>query len=81
MSKMNKTINLYEARKNGTFQVASIPNVGLLQSIGLRTGSKVAVQHRFGLGGPVLLRVEDSFAVAIGKDVAKQISVREVVAP
>jgi len=75
---MTDMMNLYEAKKSGVFHVVSVPNVGLLQNLGLRVGTKVAVQSRYALGGPVLLRVEDSFAVAVGKDIATQIAVREV---
>ncbi|MCL2616693.1 MAG: ferrous iron transport protein A [Defluviitaleaceae bacterium] len=71
-------INLYEAKTSGTFQVVSVPNIGLLQNLGLRVGTSILVQNRYALGGPVLLRVEDSFAVAIGKDIATQIAVKEV---
>ena len=75
---MAEILNLYGVNKNKTFQVESIPEIGLLQNLGLRTGTKVVVQTRYALGGPVLLRVEDSFSVAIGKDIATQISVKEV---
>ena len=71
-------INLYEAKKNGSFTVASVPNIGLLQSLGLRVNTQVTVQGRYAFGGPVLLRVEDAFAVAIGKDFATQIAVKEL---
>ena len=76
---MSRTMNLYEAKKNGIFQVTSVPNIGLLENLGLRNGTRVVVQSRYALGGPVLLRVENAFAVAIGKDIATQISVREVI--
>ena len=72
--------NLYEAKKDTTFQVASVPNIGLLKNLGLRVGTQVKMQSRYAFGGPVLLRVEDTFAVAIGKDIATQIAVREVAA-
>ena len=74
----SQVINLYEAKKHNVFQVASVPNVGLLQSMGLRVGTKVAVQNRYALGGPVLLKVESTYSVAIGKDIATQIAVKEV---
>ncbi|MCL2840280.1 MAG: ferrous iron transport protein A [Defluviitaleaceae bacterium] len=77
---MTGIINLYEAGKNEAFYVVSIPNIGLLESLGLRLGTKVAIQTRYMLGGPVLLCVEDSFLVAIGKDIATQIAVKEVTA-
>jgi len=71
-------VNLYEAKKNNTFQIAFVPNIGLLQNLGIRIGTQVVVQSRYALGGPVLLRIEDTFAVAIGKDIATQIAVKEV---
>ncbi|MCL2376543.1 MAG: ferrous iron transport protein A [Defluviitaleaceae bacterium] len=76
---MSKIINLYEAKKNGVFQVTSVPDIGLLENLGLRNGTKVVVESRYALGGPVLLRIENTFAVAIGKDIATQIAVKEVV--
>jgi len=71
-------INLYEAKKNQVFQVVSTPDIGLLENLGLRNGTRVVVESRYALGGPVLLRVENAFAIAIGKDIAIQISVEEV---
>ena len=68
-------MNLYSADKGGVFQVTKLPNVGLLENIGLRKGTKVSVEHRYALGGPVLLNIEDSFSVAVGKDIATQITV------
>jgi len=72
------TTNLYEARKDGSFRVASVPEIGLLESLGLRAGVLVTVRNRYALGGPVLLRVEGAYFVALGKDVARQIAVREL---
>ena len=76
---MKLITNLYDAKRNSSFKVASVPNIGLLQSLGLRAGTMVKVQNRYSLGGPVLLRVEDTYSVAIGKDIATQIAVEEVV--
>jgi len=75
----NKTSNLYEARKKGTFKVVSVPDIGLLKSLGLHTGTKVTLQNRYIFGGPVLLRVEDAYSIALGKDIAKQITAQEVI--
>jgi len=55
-----------------------VPDIGLLQSLGVRAGTQVTVQNRYALGGPVLLRVEGTFSVAVGKDIARQIAVREL---
>ncbi|MCL1878319.1 MAG: ferrous iron transport protein A [Defluviitaleaceae bacterium] len=71
------TVNLYEARPRNALRVASVPDIGLLQGIGLRVGTRVVVQNRYTFGGPVVLKVEDAFCVAIGKDVATQIAVTE----
>ena len=72
--KINNGINLYEAAKKGEFTVTSVPDIGLLESLGIRVGSKITVQNRYILGGPVLLRVEGAYSVALGKDIAKQIN-------
>ena len=78
---ISAAMSLYEAKKNSCFQVESMPEIGLLKNIGLRVGAMVTIQNRYALGGPVLLRVEDAFVVALGKDIATQIAVREVAAP
>ncbi|MCL2055527.1 MAG: ferrous iron transport protein A [Oscillospiraceae bacterium] len=70
-----KAINLYEAKKRGRLFVSSVPNVKLLENMGVRAGTQVTVQNRYAFGGPVLLRVEDAYSIALGKDLAKQISV------
>jgi Fe2+ transport system protein FeoA len=70
-----KVINLYKAGKSGFFQVISAPKAGLLENLGLRTGTKVEIKNRYALGGPVLLKVEDAYSLAIGKDIAEFIQV------
>jgi len=72
---MTEAVILYKANKNMFFQVTSVPDIGLLQNLGVRVGTKVKVQHRYALGGPVLLNIDDSFSVALGKDIATQITV------
>jgi len=72
------TLNLYNAKKNDKLMLISAPDICLLNSLGLRAGTKVTVQNRYALGGPVLLRVEDTYSVAIGKDIAKQIGVTSI---
>ena len=73
-------ISLYEAKSKGTFEVASIPQIRLLESMGLRIGTQITIQNRYALGGPVLLRIEGAYDLALGKDIAQQIAVRETVA-
>ena len=69
------TMNLYEAANSHDLQIETVPQIHLLTSLGLKQGTKVKIQNRYRLGGPILLRVEDAFAVALGKDVATQITV------
>ncbi|MCL2224492.1 MAG: ferrous iron transport protein A [Defluviitaleaceae bacterium] len=68
-------MSLYSADKNNVYQVMSVPEIGLLKNLGVREGTKVAIQQKYALGGPVLLNIEDSFLVAIGKDIATKITV------
>lgn len=70
--------SLYEAKKNSNHQVVEAPDVCQLGNLGIRTGTKVMVQSRYAFGGPVLLRVDDTYTVAVGKDVAKDIQVVDV---
>jgi len=72
--------NLYEIKNNAAFEVTSIPNIVLLENMGLRAGTQVTVQNRYGFGGPVLIRVDGTYSIAVGKDIATQITVREVAA-
>ena len=71
-------ISLYNAKKQGVFEVMTLPAISMLGNLGLRPGTHVTVKGRYALGGPVLLRVENAFVVAIGKDIATQIAVKEV---
>ena len=70
-------MSLYEAKNNNTYRVTSTPNIGLLESLGVRTGTQITVQNRYSFGGPILLRIEDACSVALGKVIAKQITVEE----
>ena len=75
----NQPVSLYKAKKLGTFKVDSVPQIQLLENMGLRVGAQVTVQDRYGLDGPVLLRVEGAYELALGKDIAQQIAVKEIV--
>jgi len=52
-----------------------VPDVQLLANLGIGVGTQVAVHNRYALGGPVLLRVDGVYYVAIGKEFAKRIEV------
>ena len=70
-------MNLYETKNNTTYNVTSVPKIGLLESLGVRAGTQITVQNRYSFGGPILLRIEDACSVALGKVIAKQITVEE----
>ncbi|MCL2170524.1 MAG: ferrous iron transport protein A [Defluviitaleaceae bacterium] len=72
--------NLYDIGRDCELLIEDLPKIGLLEGLGLRVGTRVAVRQRYGLGGPVLLRVEDAFSVAIGKDIASRIVVKKLAA-
>jgi len=71
-------MNLYEANKMIALTVKYVPEVGLLENIGIRVGTSLKIKHRYALGGPVLLRIEDAYTVAVGKEIALEIEVVEV---
>ena len=73
-------LSLYEAKEKVSLKVASLPQISLLENMGLRPGTQLSVQIRYALGGPVLLRVEDAYDLALGKDIARQIAVQETAA-
>jgi len=74
---LSNDFNLYKAKENTTFTVASVPNIGLLENLGVREGTRISLQNRYAFGGPIVLRVENAYCVALGKDVASLITVRE----
>ena len=69
--------SLYTADKSIGLQVISVPNISLLENMGLRSGTKITIQNRYAFGGPVLLRVEGAYSIALGKDIATQIGVKK----
>ena len=69
--------NLYEATIHKALEVVSVPSIGLLKNLGIRCGVNIVVENRYSFGGPVLLKVEGAYSVAIGKDIATQIAVKE----
>jgi Fe2+ transport system protein FeoA len=67
--------NLYSAEKSRPLQVTHVPNIKMLENIGVRCGTSLTVQTRYGMGGPVLIHIENAYNVALGKDIAVQIGV------
>jgi Fe2+ transport system protein FeoA len=72
-------INLYKADRKSELVVINVPDIALLKSLGIRFGTHVRLLYRYCFGGAVVLRIEDAYTVALGKDVAVQVGVEEVV--
>lgn len=68
--------SIYEVQNNKSYIIEEIPDVKLLQSLGIRKNAKVFKKLSYKLGGPVVLAVDMS-EIALGKDVAEKILVRE----
>ncbi|QUH24826.1 FeoA family protein [Serpentinicella alkaliphila] len=68
---------LYKLKTNSKCIIEKLPMGGLLTSLGVREGIVVSVKSKQPLGGPIVidLGLRD---IAIAKDVAEHIQVKEV---
>lgn len=57
--------------------IEKLPSNHLLKSLGVREGITVSVMSRQPLGGPIVIQIGKR-SIAIARDVAEQIVVREV---
>lgn len=69
--------NLYNVKNGKHYIILRVPDINLLSSIGLFRGAEILKEHTYGLGGPVSLSLSTR-KIAIGKDIAKEIIVKEV---
>ncbi|MGI6168712.1 MAG: FeoA family protein [Christensenellales bacterium] len=69
--------NLYRAPENKTYTVCSVPELGILASLGIYPGTVLRKTKKYHLGGPVLITLATR-QLALGKDIAKDILVTEV---
>ena len=70
-------LNLYEATCNASYELISVPGIALLRSMGIINKLTVYKKYRYAFGGPVILMIDHS-QVAVGKEIASQIQVKEV---
>ena len=70
-------INLYDTLNGNVYSVVDMPKENTLESIGVFPGAHVKVDSHYNFGGPVAISL-GSRNVAIGKALAKQILVKEV---
>lgn len=73
---MNQMLSLYTAPENRRYTVSDVPDVKILHSLGFFPGTAVYKKKRFKLGGPVLINLATR-EIALGKDIAKAIVVKE----
>lgn len=69
---------LYTSKSDESFIITEVPQVNLLNSLGIFVGAKIKKKRTYKFGGPILI---DIFGreVAIGKEIAEQIKVKECV--
>lgn len=69
--------NLYNAQPGKEYTILATPDYRLLSSIGLFSGARVRVESKYAFGGPVSISLSTK-KIAVGKDLATRIDVREV---
>ena len=70
-------MNLSKVESNKVYKIISIPDVDMLESIGIRAGDTVIKKLTYPLGGPTIVEI-DNREVAIGNKVAIRVAVEEV---
>lgn len=68
--------SIYEVKNNKVYVIQDVPDIKLLNSLGIRKNVRVLKKHSYRLGGPVVIKVDTS-EIALGKDIAEKILVRE----
>ncbi|AOY75824.1 FeoA family protein [Clostridium formicaceticum] len=68
---------LYHLQKNNRCMIEKLPVNHLLKSLGVREGMTVSVMSRQPMGGPIVIGIGKR-SIAIARDVAEQIFVKEV---
>jgi Fe2+ transport system protein FeoA len=68
--------DLYAAPEGRRYRVVSVPDVKILRSLGIFPGAVVFKKKRYRLGGPALILIATR-EIALGKDVARAIVVKE----
>lgn len=69
-------MELYNCTNDETYQVIAVPDMALLNNLGVFVGAKILKKTTYKMGGPVLVLI-NSREVAIGKDLATKIQVEK----
>lgn len=67
-------MNLYTSENNHTYRVLDIPQVAMLNTLGVFKGGLLIKKATYKFGGPALVEISGR-EVAIGKDIALNIEV------
>lgn len=71
-------MSLYSLKNNSIALIEKMPIVPLLTSMGVREGIKISVVTKQPMGGPIVVQIGRR-SIAIGKDVAEQILIKEAI--
>src|SRR5690554_6441630 len=74
--RMGQKHSLYTVPDNSCYTVSDVPDVKILNSLGVYPGTVVFKKKRYRRGGPVLVNLATR-EIALGKDLASQILVKE----
>lgn len=69
---------LTKCKKFSIYKIQALPDIHLLKVLGIRKGISLQIQSKQPLGGPIVVKIKDR-NIAIAKDVARNILVKEVV--
>lgn len=67
---------LYSAPVDSHYIVTEVPNIKILDSLGIFPGTVLHKKQRYKFGGPVLIDLSTR-EIALGKDIAASIKVKE----
>lgn len=70
-------MSLYTLAKAHRCVIEKLPEITMLNSLGLREGISVTVKSKQPLGGPIVIQIGNR-CIAVAKDVAEKIVVKEV---
>lgn len=71
-------MTLYDLQNNNKCIIKKMPLINLLYSLGLREGLSISITTRQPLGGPIVVQMGNR-NIAIAKDIAKKIQVKELI--
>ncbi|MBU5485818.1 ferrous iron transport protein A [Clostridium sp. MSJ-11] len=70
-------MNLYDLKVSSNCEIGNIPEIPLLNSIGVRKGIRVEVVSKQPFSGPIVIKIAKR-NIAIAKEIANKIKVKEV---